>query len=328
MQIESGRFVVIGGAGFIGSHVVDQLLDAGASSVLVYDNFSRGSRANLAAALRDPRCRVFDDGADILHRDMLERAMRGADGVFHLAAHWLLQSLEYPRAAFDVNVVGTMNVAEAAIRTGVRRLVYSSSASVYGDVRETPVPESHPQEPGDFYGASKVCGEALLRALAGHARRQRGQFGYVALRYMNVYGQRQHEQGEYLGVVARMLNALDQGQAPTVHGDGTQLLDFIDVRDCARANLLAMQADATQAGYNVGTGVGTTIAELATLLSALHPCKLPAVRLPSGRPQVMARVASTTRALRDLHFQARILLEDGLQSLLDWRAMARGALSS
>ncbi len=138
MDIKGKSFLVIGGAGFIGSHIVDQLLESGAGKVRIYDNFSRGTIANLQQALTDQRVEIFADGGDILHADILKTAMEGMDGVFHLAALWLLQCNEYPRSAFDVNVVGTMNVVEAVIATGVKRLVFSSSASVYGDaVTET-----------------------------------------------------------------------------------------------------------------------------------------------------------------------------------------------
>jgi len=179
MQITGNRFLVIGGAGFIGSHLVEQLLAEGAAHVRIYDNFSRGTRANLAQALCDSRAEIFPDGGDIMHRDILLRAMEGMDGVFHLAALWLLQCYEYPRSAFDVNVAGTMNVIEAVIASGVTRLVYSSSASVYGDAVSEPMEEDHPFNCREFYGASKVCGEMLLRALF-HREEQKGRgFQYI-----------------------------------------------------------------------------------------------------------------------------------------------------
>lgn len=144
MQIQGNRFLVIGGAGLIGPHLVDQLLAAGGKQLKVYDNFSRGTKANLINALDDERCEVFADGGDIQHKDMLLKAMQDMDGVFHLAALWLLQCYEYPRSAFDVNIAGTMNVIEAVIAAGVKRLVFSSSASVYGDAIAEPMEQDHP----------------------------------------------------------------------------------------------------------------------------------------------------------------------------------------
>lgn len=320
MQIKGNRFLVIGGAGFIGSHLVEQLLAEGAAQVRVYDNFSRGTRANLEQALQDSRAEVFADGGDILHRDTLLRAMAGMDGVFHLAALWLLQCHEYPRSAFEVNVAGTMNVIEAVIASGVKRLVFSSSASVYGDAVTEPMEEDHPFNCQEFYGASKVCGEMLLRALHNREQSKGSSFEYVGLRYMNVYGARQDDKGAYVGVIVRMLNALDAGERPVIHGDGSQSYDFIDVRDCARANVLAMQSASTNQYYNVGTGIKTSIAELVDLLSVRHPNKMLARFERSDRPFVRNRVGATEKAVRDINFRAAIDLDVGLREFIQWRS--------
>lgn len=320
MQIKGNRFLVIGGAGFIGSHLVEQLLAEGAVHVCVYDNFSRGTRANLQQALCDKRVEIFADGGDILHRDTLFRAMEGMDGVFHLAALWLLQCYEYPRSAFDVNVAGTMNVIEAVIASGVKRLVFSSSASVYGDAVIEPMEEDHPFNCQEFYGASKVCGEMLLRTLYNREQQKGSGFEYVGLRYMNVYGPRQEDKGAYIGVIMRMLNALDAGEQPVIHGDGSQGYDFIDVRDCARANVLAMRSSASNRYYNVGTGIKTLISELAGQLSAMYPNKLAARFEPGGRPFVRNRIGATKQASQEIGFNAAIDLDSGLRELIRWRA--------
>ena len=319
MQIKNGRFLVIGGAGLIGSHLVDQLLAGGAQQVRIYDNFSRGTRENLKEALEDARCEIFADGGDIQHKDILLKAMKGMDGVFHLAALWLLQCYEYPRSAFDVNIAGTMNVIEAVIASGVKRLVFSSSASVYGDAITEPMEEDHPLMCQEFYGASKVCGEMMLRALFNREQKRGEGFDFVGLRYMNVYGPRQDDKGAYGGVITRMLNAMDKGEAPTIHGDGTQAYDFVDVKDCARANVLAMQASTTNQFYNVGTGRKTTIAQLAELLTRLHPNHVEPIFQPSERPFVKNRVGSIRQVQQDLGFSAPIGLEQGLNAFIQWR---------
>lgn len=319
MEIEGNRFLVIGGAGFIGSHLVDQLLANGAAQVRIYDNFSRGCRENLEQALGDPRAEIFEEGRDILHYDTLLKAMTGMDGVFHLAALWLLQCHEYPRSAFEVNVSGTMNVIEAVAATGVKRLVFSSSASVYGDAVTEPMVEDHPFNCQDFYGATKVCCEMLLRALSNRERQKNKGFDWVGLRYMNVYGARQDDKGAYVGVIVRMLKAMDVGEEPVVYGDGSQSYDFVDVRDCARANILAMRASTTNRCYNVGTGVKTSIASLVRYLTERHTSKV-AVRFQKGdRPFVQNRIGSTTAAKDDLGFEAKVSLENGLNDFVVWR---------
>src|ERR1700730_8855488 len=249
MDVAGKKFVVIGGAGLIGSHTVDQLVGEDVREIVVYDNFCRGTTDNLAAALKDPRVTIFEIGGDICQSDILAAALKGADGVFHFAALWLLQCHEFPRSAFDVNIRGTFNVIEACVRQGVKRLVHSSSASVYGDAVEEPMTEDHPFNNKNFYGATKIAGEAMLRAF-----HHRYGLDYVGLRYMNVYGPRQDYRGGYIAVIMKMLDAIDRGGGPTVLGDGSEAFDFVAVEDCAQANLCAMKAAATDRFYNVGTG--------------------------------------------------------------------------
>lgn len=237
MDISAKKLVVIGGAGLIGSHTVDLLLQEDVREIVIYDNFVRGTHENIAGALRDPRVRIFEAGGDITQTDILRAAVNGADGVFHFAALWLLQCHEFPRAAFDVNVRGTFNVMEACVAAKVKRLVYSSSASVYGDAVEDPMTEDHPFNNKNFYGATKICGEAMLRAF-----HHRYALDYVGLRYMNVYGPRQDYRGAYIAVIMKMLDAIDRGEGPTIFGDGSEAFDFVAVDDCARANICAMKA--------------------------------------------------------------------------------------
>jgi len=234
MEIRGKRILVIGGAGLIGSHVVEELLKEDVKEVIVYDNFSRGTIENLEGAVKDPRCRIFEIGGDVLQTDILNAAMEGVDGVVHLAALWLLQCFEYPRAAFDVNIRGTFNVLEACVANDVKRLVYSSSASVYGDAVEEPMTEDHPYNNWTFYGATKISGEHMLKAF-----HKRYGLNGVGLRYMNVYGARQDYRGTYIAVMMKILDNIDNKTAPVVYGDGSQAYDFIYVSDTARANVCA-----------------------------------------------------------------------------------------
>jgi UDP-glucose 4-epimerase len=186
VDLKGKKVLVIGGAGFIGSHLVDELIKTDVGEIIVYDNFSRGTRDNLAAALDDPRVKIFALGGDITQTDILNEAMKGVHGVFHLAALWLLHCHEYPRSAFEVNIRGTFNVLETCVANKVTRLVYSSSASVYGNAVEIPMTEDHIYNNRTFYGASKISGEHMCRAF-----HERYGLDYVGLRYMNVYGARQ-----------------------------------------------------------------------------------------------------------------------------------------
>ncbi|MFO0722389.1 MAG: SDR family NAD(P)-dependent oxidoreductase [Myxococcota bacterium] len=314
MELSGKRFLVVGGAGLIGSHVVDQLLAAGAKEVVVYDNFSRGNFDNLDQALKDPRASVFPHGGDVLMTDTLNRAMEGMDGVFHLAAVWLLQCHEYPETAFEANVRGTFNVAMAAIRQKVKKLVYSSSASVYGDALQTPMTEDHPYNNFTFYGATKIAGEHFLKSLGA-----RYGLPWVGLRYMNVYGPRQDYKGAYIAVMHKVLDRIESGQRPLVYGDGSQQYDFVHVDDVARSNLCAMRSEASGKCYNVGRGIGTTIKALTELLLRLKKSNLEIQYEPAGQTFVTNRIGSTEAAERDLAYKWSIDLEAGMQSLIEWR---------
>lgn len=314
MDIRGKRFLMIGGAGFIGSHTVETLLKEDIKEVIIYDNFSRGVEENLEIALKDPRCRIFQAGGDILQTDILDAAIKGIDGVFHFAALWLLQCHEYPRSAFDVNIKGTFNVLEACVRNKIKRLVFSSSASVYGDALEEPMTEDHPFNNTNFYGATKIAGEQMCRAFY-----HRYKLPFVGLRYMNVYGPRQDYQGAYIAVIMKMLDRLDQGLPPIVYGDGLQAYDFVYVQDCARANICAMKSGVTDAFYNVGSGIKTTIKELAELLIKLTGSHCEIQYEPVGQTFVKNRVGSTKKAKSELGFQYEIELEVGLKNLIEWR---------
>ena len=323
MDLKGKKLVVVGGAGLIGSHIVDRLVAEDVAEVVVYDNFVRGTHENLAEALRDPRVKIYDVGGDILQTDILQAAFTGAHGVFHLAALWLLQCYEYPRAAFDVNIRGTFNVLEACAARNVSRLVYSSSASVYGDAVREPMDEDHPFNNTTFYGATKIAGEAMARAYF-----HRYKLPYVGLRYMNVYGPRQDYRGAYIAVIMKMLDNIDNGIAPTVYGDGSQAYDFVYVADCAEANVAAMKADVADRFYNVGTGLRTTIKELAEMILEIRRSPLSVGYEPAGLTFVKNRIGCPKRAAADLGFTARVPLRDGLASLIAWRDQHRSEVES
>jgi len=315
MDIDGKKLVVIGGAGLIGSHTVDRLLQEDVREIVIYDNFCRGTHGNLEGALKDPRLRIFEIGGDICQSDILAEALKGADGAFHFAALWLLQCHEFPRSAFDVNIRGTFNVIEACVQQGVKRLVFSSSASVYGDAVEEPMTEDHPFNNTNFYGATKVAGEQMCRAF-----HHRYGLNYAGLRYMNVYGPRQDYRGAYIAVIMKILDAIDEGKPPTIYGDGSQAYDFVYVGDCAQANVLAMKAKAVDRFYNIGTGVRTSIKELVDMVIELTQFRQVPRYEPAGLTFVKNRIGSPERAAAELGFKAQVQLREGLQKLISWRS--------
>jgi UDP-glucose 4-epimerase len=311
-ELAGSRILVTGGAGFIGSHVVEQLLEGAAAEVVVLDNFVRGSRSNLAAVEDDTRLRLVE--GSIVDRDLLTRLTDGCDYVFHLAALWLYECVHEPRKALEVNVEGTFNVLEAAHAAGVRKIVYSSSASVYGDALAIPMTEDHPFNNRTMYGATKIAGEQFHRAF----NEQHG-LDWVGLRYMNVYGPRMDYRGAYVSVIMKVLDRLDAGEPPVIFGDGTQAYDFVHVHDVARANVLALTSDATDACFNVGTGEQTTIRELVDVLLELTGSDVEPRYEPQAQMFVTNRVGSTEGAERELGFRAEVPLAGGLESVVEWR---------
>lgn len=322
MDIEGKRLLVIGGAGLVGSHIVDELIRTNAKEIIVYDNFARGTHDNLKHALKDPRVSIFSDGGDILHADILHKAMDGIDGVFLLSAVWLLQCHEYPETAFEVNVRGTFNAIMAAIAQKVKKVIYSSSASVYGNAVETPMTEDHPYNNFTFYGATKIAGEHFFKSL-GH----RYNLPWVGLRYMNVYGPRQDYHGAYIAVMHKILDKIEKGERPQVYGDGNQMYDFVHVVDVARSNVLAMQSEASGDFYNVGRGIGTTINDLTKLLIRLTGSNAEIEYLPAGQTFVTNRIGSTEKAEKELGYSWTIDLEEGMKSLIDWRNNDKEAMA-
>jgi len=293
---------------------VEELLKEDVGQVVIYDNFCRGSYENIQEALEDPRCSVFEIGGDILQTDILEAAVKGMDAVVHLAALWLLQCHEFPRAAFDVNITGTFNVLEACVANDIERLVYSSSASVYGDAITEPMSEDHPYNNWTFYGATKIAGEHMFKAF----HKRYGLRG-VCLRYMNVYGPRQDYKGTYIAVMMKVLDNIDKGIPPVVYGDGSQSYDFIYVRDAARANVCALKSDVPFGFYNVGRGIKTSIIELTELLLKITGSDLSVKYEPAGQTFVTNRVGDPTKAEKDLGFKWSVDLEQGLRKLVEWR---------
>jgi UDP-glucose 4-epimerase len=306
------KAVITGGAGLIGSHIADLLADSGCE-IVIFDNFSRGSRENLEAAVRHGRTAIVE--GDVTNRRLVRQVLQGADVVFHQAAIRITQCAADPRLAFEVLAEGTFNVVEAAREQGVRRVVAASSASVYGLAEEFPTSESHhPYNNRTLYGAAKSFNEALLRSF-----HEMYGLDYVALRYFNVYGPRMDTYGAYTEVLVRWMERIDAGRPPVIYGDGTQSMDFIYVADVARANILATIAPVTDAVFNIGSGVETTLEQLARTLIRVMGSNVGLEHAPPRKVNpVTRRMADVSAAARELGFESRVSLEDGLRQLVSW----------
>jgi UDP-glucose 4-epimerase len=314
LKIDQSTIVVTGGAGLIGSTTVDLLLrDHTPRSIVIFDDFSRGTRANIEQAIRDPRVSIVE--GDIRDRAAVARVVAGADAVIHMAALRITACAAEPRLAFEVMCAGAFNVVEATQASGVKKVVTASTASVYGMAEEFPTTESqHPYDNRTWYGASKVMLEGLLRSF-------NDMYGlpYVALRYFNVYGPRMDIHGKYTEVLIRWMGRIDAGQPPIVLGDGTQTMDFVYVEDIARANVLALSSDVSDEVFNVASGVETSLNELAAALGRAMGVRVNPEYGPERKVNpVPRRLASTEKAKRLLGFTASVPLDEGLSRLVKW----------
>jgi UDP-glucose 4-epimerase len=315
----TSRILVIGGSGFVGSHLVDLLVTDGFKNIVVFDNFVRGKKENLKESLTLGKIKIVN--GDIRDDTKLKKVMKGVDYVFHLAALWLLECYENPRECFEVNFKGTLNVLEAARLAKVKKLIFSSSASVYGDMLAAPINESHPLNNRTMYGASKIAGEQMCRAYFDMYK-----LPWLGLRYFNIYGPRQDYEGAYVSVIMKALDRIEKGLSPIIFGDGTQTYDFIFVEDVACANLLALKSSLVDDCFNIATGQQTSINELVDLLIRLSGSHLKPIHQKVGKTFVSKRVADITYAKEKLGFVAKTSLGEGLTELIKWRKIAKNKL--
>jgi UDP-glucose 4-epimerase len=313
ISMQGDRVLITGGAGAIGSHLTDLAIRAGASEVIVLDNFVRGRRENLAWALANGPVQIIT--GDIRDRALVDRVTCGIDIVFHQAAIRITQCAEEPRLALEVMVDGTYNVLEAAVAHDVRKVVAASSASIYGLAESFPTDERHhPYANDTLYGAAKTFNEGLLRSFSAMSG-----LDYVALRYFNVYGPRMDIHGVYTEVLVRWMERIASGVPPLINGDGSQTMDFVYIEDVARANLLAAAADATDEAFNVASGVETSLLELAHGLLAAMDSDLEVEFGPErAAAKVPRRLADTRHAQTALGFETEVDLEQGLSRLVEW----------
>lgn len=319
MELEGSKVLVTGGAGFVGSHIVDLLVEEGCAEVVAVDNLARGRRENLAAALQKGPVRLVE--GDIRDRRLMEQLTDGVDLVFHQAALRITQCAEEPRAALEVMVDATYDLLELCAQRRVRKIIVASSASVYGMAEHFPTSETHhPYNNRTLYGAAKAFNEGLLRSF----KDMRG-LDYVALRYFNVYGPRMDIHGVYTEVLIRWMERLALGEPPLVMGNGRQTMDFVYVGDVARANLLAARSEVSDEVFNIASGTETSLLQLAAALGRAMDQEIAPEHLPERKVNpVPRRLARVEKARQLLGFRAEVPLEQGLRELVDWWRAERG----
>ncbi|MFZ4790779.1 MAG: NAD-dependent epimerase/dehydratase family protein [Candidatus Competibacteraceae bacterium] len=313
MKLTGKKVLVTGGAGFVGSHIIDLLVDEGCAEIVAIDNMVRGRPENLAAALIRGPVRLLE--GDIRDRQLMDELVENADIVFHQAALRITQCAEEPRSALEVMVDATFDLLELCVKHQVEKIVAASSASVYGMADQFPIAESHHSYNNrTLYGAVKVFNEGLLRSFY----EMYGLNG-VALRYFNVYGMRMDIYGVYTEVLIRWMERIAAGEPPLIFGSGDQTMDFIYIRDVARANILAAKTDITDEVFNVASGTETSLNQLAdALLQVMNSSLRPEHRPERKINPVQRRLADTDKAYRMLGFKAEVPLDQGLKQLVAW----------
>ena len=310
-SVEGATVLITGGAGMVGSHIADRLLEGGAARVLALDNMFRGRTSNIESVLSTGRFELVV--GDIRDRDIVDRLTSQVDFVFHEAAVKIHRCNEHPREALEILVDGSFNVIESASEHQVRKLIVASSGSVYGEPCYLPMDEAHPYKNDTLYGAGKLAMEAFLPAFS----RTHG-LSYCICRPFNVYGERMDASGAYTEVIVRWLTAIDSQGPIVIHGDGTQTYDFVHVDDIARMQVAALESSISGEVFNVGTGVGTSLNALAELLMKVAGKRVPLSYQRSDQTFVERKVADTTKAKELLGFEADIDLRTGLERLLEW----------
>lgn len=312
-KIKNSSILVTGGAGFIGSYVVEELLRYEPAKIIILDNLIRGSFNNMSSFIHNPVVEFVE--GDVRDTAILEKCVEGTDYVFHMAALRINACAANLREGFEVMLGATFNLAELCAKYKVKKVIYSSSASVYGLAQHFPTPETdNPYDNQTFYGGAKLWGEQLFRSF-------KFMFGldYVALRYFNVYGARMDTDGKYTEVMIRWLDCIRDNRAPLIYGDGSTTMDFVYVRDVAKANVAALLSGVTDEVFNVGNCIETSLKELLEVLLKVNNSSLiPEYREENTVNPVSRRLADSSKVRELLHFEPTISLEEGLAELSKW----------
>ncbi|PRY06772.1 UDP-glucose 4-epimerase [Pontibacter ummariensis] len=312
-KIYKSSILITGGAGFIGSYVVEELLRHEPAKIIILDNLIRGSFENMQAFIDNPVIEFIE--GDVRDTALLEQCIAGVDYVFHMAALRINACAANPRVGFDVMLKSTFDVAELCVKHQVKKVIYSSSASIYGLAQHFPTPETdNPYDNQTFYGGAKLWGEQLFRSY-------KFMYGldYIALRYFNVFGPRMDTDGKYTEVMIRWLDCISEGKAPLIYGDGSTSMDFVYVKDVAKANVAALLADVSDQAFNVGNCKETSLKQLLeSLLEANNSTLEPEYREENTVNPVSRRLAANSKAQELLNFVPTVSLKQGLKELSEW----------
>ena len=312
-KIFKSRILITGGAGFIGSYLVEELLKSDPEKIIILDNLIRGSFENMDSFHDNPVIEFVE--GDVRDSALLEKCIAGVDYVFHLAALRINACAANPGEGFEVMIRSTFDLAEMCVRHKVKKVIYSSSASVYGLAENFPTPETdNPYNNQTFYGGAKLWGEQLFRSYKFMYN-----LDYVALRYFNVYGPRMDTDGKYTEVMIRWLDCIRDSKAPLIYGDGSTTMDFVYVRDVAKANVAALLSDVTDQVLNVGNCEETSLKELLEVLLKVNNSLLkPEYREENTVNPVSRRLAANSKAKDLIGFSPAVNLEEGLYELSQW----------
>lgn len=323
MKLKNSKVVVTGGAGLIGSWVVELLLKENVAKVIVIDNFTRGKRENLSESIKSKKIKVIR--GDIRNLELLNRTLMNVDYVIHEAAIRITKCAENPRLCNEVLIDGTFNIFDSCVKNKVKKIVFNSSASVYGNPSYLPMDENHPYNNDTAYGAAKIANEHMAKAF-------NKMFGlkYVCLRPFNVYGPRMDAFGTYTEVLIKWLEKIKHNHSPVIHGNGKQSLDFVYVEDVAKATISALKSPKEHEIYNVGSGKETNLNKLAKIILKLTNSKLkPIYKEKRFLTHVNRRRADLTKIKKDLNFAPEVSLEEGLKRTISWyKKISNGKHSS
>ena len=313
-KITNATIFVTGGAGFIGSYVIEELLlNYQPKKIIILDNLIRGSFENMKGFINDPRVEFIE--GDIRNNELLEKCIEGSDYVFHMAALRINACAANQQEGFEVMIQATFNIANLCLKHKVKKIIYSSTASVYGLAQHFPTPETdNPYNNQTFYGGAKIWGEQLFRSY-----KFMHNMDYVALRYFNVYGSRMDTDGKYTEVMIKWLDCIRDNRQPAIYGDGTDSMDFVHVKDIAHANVLALISDVTDEAFNVGDQIETSLSDLLNALLKVNKSQLkPIFKEANSINPVSRRLADISKASKLLGYKPAITLEQGLKELTDW----------